>query len=194
MTPCEAESRACFRGSPKPGGALRRVLASIAGVGAFAAVACATPPRVYKQTFPRLASHEIGDKHYDDPEYQAMIARNDFTLLGFYKGWHDGPPSMRAAVRAIKALNPKILIANYTILESFYWSRHRPDRSAIIDVIDKIESGTGPTGHGGTWTPNDWWGRNHLGQLVHSGNYPTTARTNLTRFVTPDAHGDRYAQ
>lgn len=170
--------------------------ASLAPVAHASAESPRTTPaaRVYKSAFPRLASHEIGDKHYDDPEYQALIARNDFTLLGFYKGWGKGPESMRAAVRAMKAINPSLIVANYTILESYYWDRHRSDAPAIVDVIDKLESGVGPVDHGGTWKPNDWWGRNHLGKQVNSPNYPTTARTNLTRFVTPDANGDRYAQ
>lgn len=147
-----------------------------------------------KAAFPKLATHDIGDKNYDDPAYQASIARFDFTLLGFYKGWRHGPASMREAVRAIKARHPSIIVANYTILESFNWNIKRPNRPAIIDVVNQLDHGVGPTGHGGTWTPNDWWARTSTGQQVLAPNYPADATTNLTRFVTPNADGDRYSQ
>lgn len=174
----------------------RRVVFVLLGLVAWAMgrAAGSPPPPNYKTTFPRLATHDIGDKNYDKPEYQAMLARFDFALLGFYKGWHGGPAAMRAAVKAIKARNPAIIIGNYTILESNYWDPARAGSKAVLDVIEKIRGETGPTGGGGTWTPNDWWARSPAGAQVLSPGYPTAATVNITRFVTPDRNGDRYPQ
>jgi hypothetical protein len=154
--------------------------------------AAPAPTATIKPAFPRLASHDIGDKAYDSPEYQALLARFDYVLLGFYKSWHGGPSAMRAAVRAIKARNPAILVGNYTILESSYWNADRS--KAVLDAIQKLGGETGPMDRGGTWTPNDWWARDLAGKQVLSPGYPTAATTNITNFVTPDQYGDRYPQ
>jgi len=148
----------------------------------------------YKAVFPKLGSHDIGDKHYDLASYQAKIAKFDFSLLGFYKGWHGGTTAMRTAVQQIKALNPSILIGNYTIIESMYWDQADPNNGAVTDVMTKLYGSTGPTGNGGSWTPNDWWGRTTSGAQVHEDGYPTTSIVNITNYVTPDAAGDRFPQ
>jgi hypothetical protein len=165
---------------------------SSVGAAPAPAPAAAKGARAYKNTFPKLATHDIGDKRYDDPEYQAIMARNDLVIVGFYKGWHHGPADMRAAVRGIKARNPAILVANYTILESTYWNREK--RGAASDQADKLYGSAGPKENGGTWEPNDWWARSSEGKLVISPGYPTAATVNVTKFVTPDANGDRYPQ
>ncbi|MGH7997498.1 MAG: putative glycoside hydrolase [Opitutaceae bacterium] len=147
-----------------------------------------------KPDFPKLATIEIGDKRYDHPKFQAMIAKYDLAVIGFYKGWEGGPPSMRAAVRAIKARNPAILLANYTLLESNYWNLKQRDAFAFSDIANELYGETGPTGNGGTWTPNDWWARDTHGKMLLSPGYPTSATINITRFVTPDAQGERYPE
>src|SRR5262245_25550812 len=121
-----------------------------------------------KPAFPRLASHDIGDKNYDHADYQAILARYDYVLLGIYNGWHGGPEAARDAVRAIKKLNPAILVGNYTILESTYWDPEKPSNKSVWDPLRKLYDGTGPTKGGGTWTPNDWWARGVDGKLVIS--------------------------
>lgn len=146
----------------------------------------------YKQTFPRLATHDIGDKNYDKTDYQAWLAKFDYALLGFYKGWRSGPTAMRDAVRAIKAHNPAMLVGNYTLLESNYWN---PERSkAALDAITKIGGETGPAARSGALEPNDWWARTPDGKQVLSPGYPSAATVNITNFVTPDREGRRYPQ
>jgi hypothetical protein len=161
------------------------ILACAAGVGMAAPL---------KATYPRLATHDIGDKNYDHADYQAVLAKYDYALLGMYPGWHGGPVAMREAVQAIKRLNPAIVVGNYTILESQYWDSDRSSNKAVFEALRKLYDSTGPTQRGGTWTPNDWWARTSDGKLVISPGYPTAATVNVTEFVTPDANGDRYPQ
>jgi hypothetical protein len=77
----------------------------------FAAAAMAAD----KPTFPRLAGINIGGKHdYDDPAYQAKLAKLDFAILGYWPGWdksHD--MTMEQVVRNIKAINPDAKIFLY---------------------------------------------------------------------------------
>ncbi|HVU23184.1 MAG TPA: hypothetical protein VHE13_03595 [Opitutus sp.] len=87
----------------------------------------ARAPLARKRAFPRLATHEIGER------------------------WRDGAASKRAAARATKSRHPSILIANDTIVGSCHWDR-RPDRRGVIAIIGPFDRGTGPTGNGGTWT------------------------------------------
>jgi len=161
--------------------------------GARAAAPAAAPVKL-KAAFPRLASHDIGDKNYDHADYQAILARYDYVLLGIYNGWHGGSAAARAAVQAIKRRNPAILVGNYTILESTYWDPEKPGNKSVGEPLRKLYDSTGPTSRGGTWTPNDWWARGPDGKLVISPGYPSAATVNVTDFVTPDANGDRYPQ
>jgi hypothetical protein len=173
------------------------ILALLSGLAwtapAFGQNATPTSPQPgLKPAFPRLATHDIGDKNYDHPDYQADLARFDYALLGFHKGWHRGAEAMRSAVIEIKKRNPKMLIGNYTILESQYWNIERS--KAAADAIQKLQSGTGPTAGGGTWMPNDWWARGPDGRQIFSPGYPSAATVNITDYVTPDKNGDRYPQ
>lgn len=165
----------------------------LAGWCALAAIASAATPAL-KPAFPRLATHDIGDKNYDRADYQANLAKYDYALLGIYKGWRSGPAAARAAVQAIKKLNPRMLVGNYTILESTYWDETKPSNKAVWEPLRKLYDSTGPTKNGGTWTPNDWWARTETGKLVISPGYPSAATANVTEFVTPDANGDRFPQ
>jgi len=89
---------------------IRSLVAACAAL-LFAAVAVAAD----KPPFPRLAGINIGGKHnYDDPAYQAKLAKLDFAILGYWPGWeksHD--MTMEQVVRNIKALNPDTKIFLY---------------------------------------------------------------------------------
>ena len=65
------------------------------------------PPR--NLPFPRLMGMNIGRKHYDDAEYQRQLARLDFVVLGFYKGWKPDY-GMAKAVQNLKRLSQNHLL------------------------------------------------------------------------------------
>jgi Hypothetical glycosyl hydrolase family 15 len=76
---------------------------------AAAALAADKPP------FPRLAGVNIGGPHnYDDPAYQAKLAKLDFAIIGYWPGWDKSRDmTMEQVVRNIKALNPDAQIFLY---------------------------------------------------------------------------------
>jgi hypothetical protein len=138
----------------------------------------------YKDTFPKLAAYMIGSPQgYDNAAYQAQLARYDLLITSFYRGWVKNGKSPRQAVREIKALNPNLLIANYTLLES---QSSDPNNSAARDIYDKLFAETGPNGIG------DWWARTPTGALVSIFSGKNSA--NITSYVTPDNNGDRFPQ
>lgn len=140
----------------------------------------------YKVLFPKLAGVNYGGKNYDDSGYQADLAKLDFVVLGFYRNWSPAPnhPSIRDAVQQIKALNPNMLVGQYTIQESIYLQTNSTD--ALYDVNVKLNSETGPNGIG------DWWARDNQGQ--HTAEVSNQPETNITAFTQPDASGLRFPQ
>lgn len=139
----------------------------------------------FKSAFPKLAG-VMYSPTYENTAYQAQIAKYDLAVLDFWRSWNHSGLSIQQAVQQIKARNPAIVLGNYTILES-------ADNSVNGDtqIQAALNGGTGPTGNGGTWLPNDWWARTSTGAQISEGS---TLATNLTRFVTPNANGDRYSQ
>ena len=135
-------------------------------------------------TFPRLMGMNIGAKNYEDADYQKDLARMDVVILGFYRGWRpDGYAptatlAMRKVVKAIKALNPKILIGQYTILSVAY---DDPNNAADQDKRDKLYA-------------SKWWLLNAAGRKVQwLPQYPTW-EVNLTTWSQADASGRRWPQ
>jgi hypothetical protein len=76
---------------------------------AISACAADSPP------YPRLAGVNNGGPHnYDDPAYQAQLAKLNFSVLGIWVGWettHD--MTMERVVRNIKAINPESKVFLY---------------------------------------------------------------------------------
>lgn len=137
--------------------------------------------------FPRLAGYLIGNPHnFDEPAYQSQIARLDLAVLGMYNGWNRGGKSPAQAVAEIKARNPAILLANYTLMTEV--------STSTADVAqaykrDKLNAEVGPNATG------DWWAYNAAGQHTDwSGGSFGSWDTNLTLFTTPDVNGDRWPQ
>lgn len=139
-----------------------------------------------KRAFPRIAGIHIGAKNYNHPEYMNGIARKDFVLMGYYRGWTgtNGAPrtTIKDNVQVIKAVNPNILIGQYTNVMSLYNHRNHPDP----ELNDKIESEQGPA------VGTDWWAYKADG--THVSSYPVTWDVNITEFTIPDENGDRYPQ
>lgn len=136
-------------------------------------------------TFPLLGGMLIGSPHnYDNTTYRAQIAKLDLAILGMYNGWHSGAAA--ASLSAIKALNPSILLGNYTIMTEM------PSNSANDATAakwSKLSSSVGPSGVG------DWWAYNSAGAHTDwaSGDF-SSWDTNLTLQTTPDSNGDRWPQ
>lgn len=61
-----------------------------------------------KPSFPRLAGTNVGGPHnYDDPAYQAKLAKLSFAVINYWPGWDNTRDmTMEQVVRNIKALNP----------------------------------------------------------------------------------------
>ena len=195
-----------MRDTPSAAMSRRRFLAAAAAAGGAGYLgACAlTPPEAEENkaqsqpsptpttysasspiAFPRLGGMLISSPHtYDDPAYQQQIARLDVAILGMYKLWAGASSTPRAAVDAIRALNPDIMLGNYTIATEV------PSLSSDVstaDLRDKLAGEKGPRAVG------DWWAYTNDGQHTsHFGR--NTWDTNLTLLTEPDANGDRWPQ
>lgn len=138
--------------------------------------------------FPRLAGLLIGNpKNYHDPAYQAEIARLDLAVLGMYYGWSPDGITPAEAVAAIKAQNPDILLANYTIMTEVSHDFGNPTSQTLRD---KLESELGPDGIG------DWWAYDAAGQHTDWTGQDLYGAwdTNLTLLTTPDENGEHWPQ
>lgn len=145
--------------------------------------------RTIKQEFPRLGGTNVGDPSsgpydgYEDPEYHKAIAKLDLTVLGIWEGWSRNGMDARDVVRAIKAINPDILLGNYTnIIEINTTVSNQNDKRIKADSED------GPNNQ----NASDWWARDSSG--IQTSSYPGTYSVNFTEYVKPDANGDRYPQ
>lgn len=136
-------------------------------------------------TFPRLLGMNIGAKNYDNPSYQRDLARLDVVILGFYRGWNPGSGyaanstlAIQKTVQVIKAINPKILVGNYTILNEAY---DNPNDTATLDLRDKLNA-------------TNWWLRNAAGQRVQWTTAYAAWDINYSAWAKPDANGQRWPQ
>jgi Hypothetical glycosyl hydrolase family 15 len=96
---------------------IRRLIEAFAAVAALALSAGAfafTPP-----PFPRIGGIQIGgSKDYNDPTYQAELARQSVMVLGYAPGYRPGGESMATVVQQIKAINPDALVFLYTDIDA----------------------------------------------------------------------------
>lgn len=136
-----------------------------------AAAQNASPP------YPRLGGYLISSPfNYDDPQYQAQIARLNLAILNTYPGWTGSNGStMQQAVQAIRALNPSIIVTMYTNIMENYTA---PD-SAYSAVYQQLNS-------------NTWWL-----YLSGTGGSPVDtasgiAAINITLYTPANSAGQRY--
>src|SRR5665213_2006096 len=137
--------------------------------------------------FPRIGGDLVGSpQNYQDPAYQAQIARMSFVILGAWPGWTGSgstPSSLQQVAQQIKALNPNIQIFNYEILEAFGvgmgTSGSYPDVYAKINAMNwwVYQNGTG-----GTKTPS-----------AFSGGGGPFYEVNFTNAAPPDSSGLRWS-
>ncbi len=137
--------------------------------------------------FPRIGAMLIGSpQNYDQVSYQQQIAKFDMAVVGMYPGWNKSGKSITQAVSEIKARNPNILLANYTIMTEV---SNDPANTATVPWQNKLNSEKGPNGIG------NWWAYDSAGNHADwSGGQFGTWDTNLTLLTTPDANGDRWPQ
>jgi hypothetical protein len=133
-------------------------------------------------TFPRLLGMNIGVKHYESAAYQAAMARLDVVILGFYRGWHNGYAAtptlaMRKVVQSLKAINPKILVGQYTILSA---ALDDPNDIASLDIRTKLD-----TAH--------WWLLDAAKRKVqYTREFGPTWEVNVSDWAPKDAGGERW--
>lgn len=135
-------------------------------------------------TFPRLLGMNNGAKNYEDPAYQAAIAKLDVVILGFYRGWKNGYAAtstlaMRRAVQALKAINPKILVGQYTILTA---ATDDPNDTASLDVQAKLDAA-------------NWWLLDSAKRKVqYTREYGATWEVNVSSWAPQDGEGKRWPE
>jgi len=137
---------------------------------------------VPKETFPRLGGYHIGATPYEgaytNPEYQKQIARLDFAVIG------SSLTARNADAAAIRQLNPNIILVKYTSLQSV---------SSTFLGYPEIKRNKASAERGPNQTnARDWWARDFSGN--HVSNWPNNWTVNITRWVKPDANGDRYPE
>jgi len=136
---------------------------------------------VPKKTFPRLGGYHIGATPYtgyDDPEYHKQIARLDYAIIG------SKHTSTNDTAAAIRLLNPNIILAKYRSLMEV--SETRQDIS--VQIRNKVSAERGPN----ATNAHDWYARDFSGN--HVSNWPGNWTINITKWVQPDANGDRYPE
>jgi hypothetical protein len=194
------------RDSPSAAMSRRKFLTTAAAVGGIEYLAaCAVPTpttekghastqpsatrTAYSTTipiqFPRLGGMLIGGPHpYDEPAYQQQIARLDLAILGMYDQWTGAGSTPSASVDAIKALNPNILLGNYTIMTEV------PIAASDVSTADLRAKVSGEIGPGAV---GDWWAYTAAGQHTSHFGYDTWD-TNVTLLTIPDGNGDCWPQ
>ena len=132
--------------------------------------------------FPRLMGMNIGAKNYESADYQAAMAKLDVVILGFYRGWKNGYATtstlaMRKVVRALKAINPKILVGQYTILSA---ALDDPNDTASLDIRTKLYAA-------------NWWLLNAARRKVqYTREFGPTWEVNVSSWAPQDANGERW--
>ncbi len=153
----------------------------------------------FKRRFPRIGGMNIsgrpgtGEKNYNDSAYQQDLAKLDLAIIGFYDGWNytgSGRTAGQAqaqVVANIKAMNPNLVLGNYTIMPNI------SDSSAYASVRAALSNGVGPGGNPNSPVNNDWWARTSNGDQTTFESSATFV-TNITSHVTPAPNGDRFPQ
>lgn len=134
---------------------------------------------LYAQSeFPRLLGMNIGQKHYNDPNYQEQLSRYDIVVLGFYRGWGSNPAAIRGVAQKLKKRNPAIKIGQYGVLNELRDVAHDV---ALADSRKKVNVA-------------GWWLRNGTGSRVQWTSHYKAWEVNFTNYAKPDADGKRYPQ
>jgi hypothetical protein len=152
--------------------------------GTKTATATVAAPALAPATFPRLLGMNIGVKNYESAAYQAAMAKLDVVILGFYRGWQNGyattsTSAMRKVVQNLKAMNPKILVGQYTILNQ---ALDDPNDIASLDIQLKLDAA-------------DWWLLNAAKRKVqYTREFGPTWEVDVSTWAPPDGNGQRWPE
>jgi putative glycosyl hydrolase-like family 15 (GHL15) protein len=139
----------------------------------FTAAAADKPP------FPRLAGINNGAPHnYEDPAYQAKLAKLNFSVLQIWVGWdisHD--MTMEQVVRNIKAINPDSKVFLYE--NGMEVRDDNPSSMPVFDKVNGMKWWAYPTGATGTKLLSEF------GQQKQQPYY----QINTTMFTPRDSSG-----
>lgn len=119
--------------------AIRRLALSVAAgallAAATAASAFTSPP------FPRIAGIQLNTSplSYNDPGYQAGIAKESLAVLSYWPGMAPGGQSMNSIVQAIKAKNPNELIFLYVDSDSLQYANNNDVWSTFRTKMDSMK-------------------------------------------------------
>lgn len=162
------------------GRALRLALGIAATVALWISPAASSPAFAFqKPAFPRLAGLNIGQPfNYDDPQYQAALAREHIVILGMFPGLTPGGRPIGAAVQAIKNINPATLVFLYVNANELNY-----DPSGNSSVWDGVQSKVDSM---------RWWLYSDpaMTQKVTSAFGPGYFAVNSTMFTPRDGSGD----
>ncbi len=124
-------------------------MAQSASTSAAASAAASALSSAYAPPFPRLAAYIIGGAfNYNDPTYQASIAKLNFSVLTYYPSLAPGGESMNVCIQAIKALNPNTSILLY--VKNNEMETNDEAYSAFISKINDMNWWLYPVGQSGT--------------------------------------------
>lgn len=143
---------------------------------AFSASAAESPP------FPRLAGVNNGSPHnYQDPAYQAKLAKLNWSLLAIWVGWGvTSDTTLEQVVRSIKAINPNSRIFLYQ--NSMEVAAGNEAAAPVYEKVDRMK----------------WWAyqRGGTGELLLSpfGRAESRAQymINNTLFTPKDSSGYQF--
>lgn len=131
--------------------------------------------------FPRLAALAYGGSavKLEEPATQITLSKFNLVILGTWPGWGYSAktPSLRDAVRSIKAKNSDILIGHYTILNEAYLGKSGP----FVERATKLEK-------------QNWWLQKANGERVRWTDRFNAWDINITEWSQPDLYGMRYPQ
>ncbi len=100
----------------------------------------ATAMAFTKPPFPRVGGINIGaPMNFNDPTYQAQLARQSVMILGNYPGIAPGGQSINTAVQAIKAKNPNAVIFLYAMLDAVTVANVQDAYSAQRNQINSMK-------------------------------------------------------
>jgi len=117
---------------------LRKWSTALAVTAAMAACAAARAQSFTPPPYPRIGGIQIGGPYdYNDPTYQAQLARQSVMILGYYPGLSPGGTSFNSDVQAIKAINPNALVFLYTNSDEQMLS---PTNDADATLINQLNS------------------------------------------------------
>jgi hypothetical protein len=130
--------------------------------------------------FPRLGGVNFGGSHdYDDPAYQAGLAKVDVSMLSIWPGWEKGRSmNMEQVVRNIKALNPNTKVFLYIVNNEM--TNGTNNDAALKEWIDTLNA-------------EHWWlyPAAATGSPVVSTFSSNHFILNNSSFGSRDANGDR---